>query len=133
MTRPRLLIVEDTPLNRELFAQLLEDTYDIQFAVDGESALTCVQQGNFDGVLLDIAIPLIDGYEVARAIREHEATEGRRRLPIIAVTAHATEGARQRALAVGCDAHITKPIDEEELFASLVRWIPTRTRTEDGR
>ena len=120
MSKPRLLVVEDTPLNRDLFQQLLEDDYELEFATDGEQALERAGRVSFDGILLDIAIPKIDGMEVARRIR---ATEAKGRVPIIAVTAHAMAGDRERCLRAGCDEHVTKPIDERELGTVLRRWI----------
>ncbi|GAC1352230.1 MAG: hypothetical protein NVS3B20_22620 [Polyangiales bacterium] len=120
MTKPRLLVVEDTPLNRDLIQQLLEDDYDLEFAFDGAQALELAQHRSFDGILLDIAIPKVDGMEVARRIR---ATEQGRRVPIIAVTAHAMAGDRERCLSAGCDEHVTKPIDERELDRVLRRAI----------
>lgn len=118
MTRPRLLVVEDTPLNRDLIEQILEDEYDLEFALDGPSALEKIQTQAFDAVLLDISIPKIDGLEVVRRVRKQERL---RNLPMVAVTAHAMSGDRARMLEAGCDEHITKPIDETLLHATLRR------------
>jgi CheY-like chemotaxis protein len=123
MSRSRLLIVEDTPLNRDLFQQLLEDDYDLEFAIDGIDGLERAKAGAFDAMVLDIAIPRMDGMAVARALREFETQAARRPLPIVAVTAHAMSGDRERCLNAGCNEHVTKPIDEVQLFAALRKWV----------
>jgi CheY-like chemotaxis protein len=118
--RPRLLVVEDHPYNRDLVEQLLEDDYELSFAYDGQMALDAIfaEGAVYDGVLLDISIPKIDGLEVARRIR---ASPMHARLPLIAVTAHAMQGDAERARAAGCNAHVSKPIDEGALLRELER------------
>ncbi len=121
--RPRLLVVEDHPYNRDLVEQLLEDDYDLAFAHDGQMALDEIFDGGvaYDGVLLDISIPKVDGLEVARRVR---ASPGHVHLPLIAVSAHAMQGDAERAAAAGCDAHVSKPIDESALRRELDRLCP---------
>jgi CheY-like chemotaxis protein len=114
------LVVEDHPYNRDLVEQLLEDEYELSFAYDGQMALDAVfAEGSvYDAVLLDISIPKVDGLEVARRIR---ASTRHASLPLIAVTAHAMQGDAERAHAAGCNAHVSKPIDEEALLRELAR------------
>jgi CheY-like chemotaxis protein len=114
-------VVEDHAYNRDLVEQLLEDEYELSFAHDGQAALDQILSGDvdFDGVLLDISIPKVDGLEVARRVR---ASSRHERLPLIAVTAHAMQGDAARAVAAGCNAHVSKPIDEAALLRELERW-----------
>jgi CheY-like chemotaxis protein len=130
--KPRILVVEDIALNRDLMGQLLEDRYTVEFAVDGEEALEMTASTTYDAILLDVAIPRIDGMEVARRVRERE-TSGRdktasRRVAIIAVTAHAMEGDRNRCLDAGCDDYIPKPVDDIELERMLQGFIDRAAR-----
>lgn len=115
-----MLVVEDTELNRDLLEQLLEDDYDLEFAGDGERAVAMAKEGRFDLVLMDIALPELDGLSATRAIRAHAPTAT---LPIVAITAHAMRGDRERALEAGCDEYVTKPIDEKHLLATLRRLV----------
>ena len=85
----------------------------------GEEALACFNRQHFDAVLMDIQMPDIDGFEVTRRIRNVEGTG--RRVPVIATTAHALDGDRERCLAAGMDEYLTKPIQFDELFAALER------------
>ena len=114
----KLLIVEDVPMNRELLTQLLEDLYELEFAFDGEQALSMIFETAYDGVLLDISLPKLDGFGVAREVR----LDGLK-LPIIAVTAHAMNGVHHRIIEAGCNDCVTKPIDEEILYASIRKYI----------
>ncbi len=116
--RARVLVVEDTELSRDLLEQLLEDEYELGFAEDGETAVAMVRDGGFDLVLMDLALPRLDGLSATRQIREDPRTA---RLPVIAVTAHGMLGDREKALAAGCDEHIVKPVDEEKLLAAMRR------------
>jgi CheY-like chemotaxis protein len=120
MNRPRVLVVEDHPYNRDLVEQLLEDDYELSFAHDGQMALDAIfsEDAAYDAVLLDISIPKVDGLEVARRIRSSPRHCG---IPLIAVTAHAMQGDAERAQAAGCNAHISKPIDEAVLLRELER------------
>ncbi len=109
-----ILIVEDVELNIDLLTQLLEDDYTLLVARDGAQgvALACEQKP--DLVLLDISLPVMDGYEAARRIRQSMP-----RVPIIGLSAHAMAGDAERAIAAGCTEYMTKPIDENQLFQKL--------------
>lgn len=114
--RPRVLVIEDIEINRDLLQQLLEDDYEVRSAEDGESGLAAVGDWRPDVILLDLSLPKLDGWSVARAIRRDPELQGMR---VVALTAHAMHGDREDALAAGCDAYLTKPLDETELFAVL--------------
>jgi CheY-like chemotaxis protein len=113
---PRLLIVEDIELNRDLLIQLLEDDYALLVATDGAAGLALAQRELPALILLDLSLPIMDGWEVVRRLKAEDAT---RRIPVIALTAHAMQGDAQRAAASGCDAYVTKPIDDALLRAKI--------------
>jgi CheY-like chemotaxis protein len=114
----RVLVVEDNALNRELLWQILEESYSAEFALDGEQAIQMMSERSYAAVLLDISIPKLDGHEVARTLRGMGY-----HIPIIAVTAHAMSGDREKALAAGCNEYVAKPIDEALLLNTLKRLI----------
>ena len=116
----KILIVEDVEMNRDLLVQLLEDDYELVEAVDGRQGLEKAVQESPDLILLDISLPEIDGWEVARRIRADEALK---EIPIIAVTAHAMAGDEEKAYEIGCDGYLSKPIDEEELWDEIAQQI----------
>jgi len=119
----RVLIVEDNLSNRELLVQLLEDLYTLDVAGDGQEALECVEKRHPDAILLDLSLPVLDGWTVARRLKADDST---RTIPIIALTAHAMAGDRERALEAGCDDYSAKPIQEEILFALLQKHLNSK-------
>ena len=116
----RILIVEDVALNRDLLTQLLEDEYGLVVAVDGVTGVAMAVEHQPDLILMDLSLPLLDGWEATRRIKANAATA---RIPVVAITANAMSGDEQRAKAAGCDDFMTKPIDEDLLFAKLHRWL----------
>ena len=115
----RILLVEDNELNREaLSRRLLRRGFDVVVAVDGLSALALAGTVQPDVILLDLGMPEIDGWECARRLKQDPATAA---IPIIALTAHAMLGDRERALEAGCDEFDTKPIDFEQLLEKMDR------------
>ncbi len=116
MTRKKILVVDDTEFNRELLAQLLEEEYDLVMAEDGAEALEKIEQEKPDLVLMDLGLPVMDGWEATRRIKAQEA---HKHIPVIAVTSHAMIGEESKARDAGCDAYLPKPIDEEELFEKI--------------
>ncbi len=120
MQRKRILLVEDSELNRDLIVQLLADEFDVLVAVDGEEGVRKAVQEKPDLVLMDLALPVLDGWEATRKIKSYQELK---RIPVIAITSHAMLGEEQRARAVGCDDYLTKPIDEDALIAAIRKWI----------
>ena len=122
MNRQRLAVIEDNPDNRLLLQALLTDAYDIDEYEDGPTALAGMATTVPALVLLDISLPGMDGSEVLRRIR---GTPGLDALPVIALTAHAMSGDRERFLGEGFDGYVTKPIVDEELLYSAIRELLT--------
>jgi two-component system cell cycle response regulator DivK len=113
---PRILLVEDNEMNRDMLSRRLERKgYTVEVAVDGAEAVDKAN-GLPDLVLLDMSLPVLDGWTVAGRLKSTEAT---RRLPIIALTAHAMVGDREKAIAAGCDDYETKPIDFPRLLSKI--------------
>jgi len=118
----RVLLVEDNELNQQVALELLGGVgVQTVVAVNGEEGLRCVKQSEFDLVLMDLQMPVMDGLEATRQIRTLPAFHT---LPILAMTANAMAGDRERSIAAGMNDHITKPIDPDELFDALLRWLP---------
>jgi PAS domain S-box-containing protein len=119
-----LLVVEDGEINREVASGMLKRMgHAVTCVEDGRSALQRIAENEFDAVLLDIQMPGMDGFEVARRIRAKQPPE-RARLPLIAFTAQALSTDRERCLAAGMDDHLSKPVLPGELAAVLARWCP---------
>jgi len=112
----KILIVEDVEFNRDLLVQLLEDEYEILTAADGAAGIKLAEEERPDLILMDLSLPVIDGWEATRQIKAHQAL---RRIPVIALTAHAMTGDAERAIQCGCDDYLSKPLDEELLFQRL--------------
>jgi signal transduction histidine kinase/CheY-like chemotaxis protein len=123
----RILLVEDNEINREVALELLTaQGITVVTATDGHEALEVLERESFDAVLMDCQMPVMDGFEATRALRERPAL---RDLPVIAMTANAMIGDRERTLAAGMNDHIAKPIDIDETFATLVKWVAPRKQT----
>ena len=119
IVRLRILLAEDTPVNQRLAVTLLEDRgHSVVVANDGREALDALARGSFDLILMDVQMPRMDGFEATAAIRAGEAVTGRR-MPILAMTAHAMKGDRERCLAAGMDGYISKPIRAEQFLATV--------------
>ena len=115
----RILVVEDNAVNRQLAVRLIEKQgHSTVAARNGREALKALDQQSFDLALMDVQMPVMDGFEATAAIRERER-ETRSHLPIIAMTAHALHGDRERCLAAGMDGYISKPINSKELVAAV--------------
>ena len=124
IARARVLLVDDVELNRTVaLAFLAEAGVQVDVAVHGREALDKVLATHYDLVLMDIQMPEMDGLSATRAIRKEARL---RDLPIIAMTAHAMEGDRERSLQAGMQDHLTKPIHPDALYAALLRWITPR-------
>ena len=119
--RPRIAVVEDNPDNRLLVQALLEDFYDLTEYETGASVLEGLVGDDPDLVLLDISLPEMDGTEVLRWIRDQEELKD---VPVVALTAHAMAGDREKYLAAGFNDYVTKPIvDESILLETIARWL----------
>jgi PAS domain S-box-containing protein len=119
----RVLVVEDNPVNQLVAVGLLEALgYSTRTVDDGVEALAALQEEAYDAVLMDVQMPRMDGYAATRAIRSGE--NGGARIPVIAMTAAAVEGERERCLAAGMDDFLTKPVDPSALAAVLGLWMP---------
>jgi two-component system, cell cycle response regulator DivK len=114
----RIALVEDNPDNRLLVRAILEDLYDVVEYESGPDALAGIRADRPALVLLDISLPAMDGTEVLQAIRADDALRG---LPVIALTAHAMAGDREKYLAAGFDAYLTKPIIDENVLVDAIR------------
>jgi len=118
---PRVLIVEDNPVNRTVVVRRLTTSgYSIDVATNGLEALDALAKVEYDLVLMDCQMPEMDGYSATEEIRRREGAS--KHTTIIAMTANALEGDRDRCLAAGMDDYISKPIDWDELRATLQRW-----------
>jgi signal transduction histidine kinase/CheY-like chemotaxis protein/HPt (histidine-containing phosphotransfer) domain-containing protein/CHASE3 domain sensor protein len=123
--RSLVLLVDDHPTNRMVIArQLALAGYASEAAVDGEDGLEKWRSGRYALLLSDVHMPRLDGYELARAIRDEEARDGRARTPIVALTASALKGEAERCLAAGMDDYLAKPVGIPVLTATLRRWLP---------
>jgi len=120
--RLRVLLAEDNKVNQMLAVALLRKRgYDVTVADNGREAVDLVRRSTFDVVLMDVQMPEVDGFEATAAIRAMESATSRR-LPVIAVTAHAMDGDRQRCLDAGMDDYVSKPMDPEKLEMTIRRW-----------
>ncbi|MBL7202135.1 MAG: response regulator [Anaerolineae bacterium] len=124
-----ILVVEDQRFNLDLLVQLLEDEYVVLTAVDGAAGIDVVERERPDLVLMDLSLPVIDGWEVARRLKANEALK---HIPIIALTAHAMVGDAEKALAAGCDDYVPKPLDEDLLFAKIDQFLGGESSWTNG-
>jgi signal transduction histidine kinase/CheY-like chemotaxis protein len=125
-TRRKVLLAEDNPVNVEVASAMLEGLgLDVSRACNGEEALHSVQSGEFDLVLMDCQMPVMDGFAATAEIRRHQQQQrGRARsLPIIAITANALQGDRESCLAAGMDDYLSKPFTQQALGQTISRWI----------
>jgi CheY-like chemotaxis protein len=111
-----ILIVEDVEFNLDLLVQLLEDDYIILTASDGAAGIELAERTCPDLILMDLSLPVIDGWEATRRLKANARLQ---HVPIIALTAHAMSGDEEKAKAAGCNDYLSKPIDEDLLFAKL--------------
>ena len=119
----RLLLVEDEEMNRDMLSRrLIRRGFEVLLALDGQEAIDLARSEMPDLILMDISLPVMDGLEATRQIKADDATAG---IPVIALTAHAMAGDRQKALDAGCDDYDTKPIDFEHLLEKIGALIET--------
>ena len=113
-----ILIVEDIEFNIDLLTQILEDDYNLVVAKDGAEAVAYTEKYKPDLILMDIAMPLMDGYEATRIIRKTFKD-----LPIIGLSSHAMQGDAEKAKTAGCNDYLTKPVDEDLLVKKLKEYL----------
>src|SRR5205814_592835 len=114
---PKILIVEDNEMNRDMLSRrLARRGYSVVTALDGEQGLAAAQSENPDLILMDMSLPIMDGWEATRRLKGDVATS---RIPVIGLTAHAMSGDRDKAIAAGCDDYDTKPVELPRLLEKI--------------
>ncbi|MBM3842195.1 MAG: response regulator [Verrucomicrobia bacterium] len=117
---PKILLVEDNEMNRDMLSRrLLRRGYEVVIAVDGQQGVDLAGTTRPNVILMDMSLPVIDGWEATRRIKADPATKA---IPVIALTAHAMAGDREQALAAGCDDYDTKPIDLTRLLPKIEKY-----------
>jgi len=122
-----VLLVEDNEINQQVAREILEGAgLNVSLANNGQEAVNAVKENEYDAVLMDVQMPVMDGYTATKTIRKWEGgmgNKGKVQIPIIAMTAHAMAGDEDKSLQAGMNGHVTKPIDADQLFATLQKWI----------
>jgi two-component system cell cycle response regulator DivK len=117
----KILLVEDNEMNRDMLSRRLRrNGYEVVIAIDGQQGVEMAAAESPDLILMDMSLPVIDGWEAARRVRENEAT---RKIPVIALTAHAMAGDREKAIEAGCDDYDTKPVEITRLLGKITALI----------
>lgn len=118
---PKILIVEDNELSRDMLSRRLRRKgYEVLVATDGQEGIAMAQRELPDLVLMDLSLPDLDGWEATRRLKKDATTH---HIPVIALTAHAMSGDREKAIDAGCDEYDTKPIDLRRLLSKMVRFV----------
>ena len=113
----KILLVEDNEMNRDMLSRRLQRKgFEVVMAVDGQAGVDMAASENPDLILMDLSLPVIDGWEATRQIKANDAT---RQIPVIALTAHAMAGDQQKALDAGCDDYDTKPVKLDRLLEKI--------------
>ena len=119
---PKILLIEDNDLNRDMLSRRLERRgYQVVIAADGRQGEAQVRSEKPDLILMDMSLPVMDGWELARKLKDDQGT---RSIPILALTAHVMAGDRERALEAGCDDYDTKPIELPRLLSKIEALLP---------
>jgi two-component system, cell cycle response regulator DivK len=119
---PKILLVEDNELNRDMLSRRLQRKgYEVEMAFDGLQGVEMALAGDYDVILMDMSLPELDGWEATRRVRQ---AGGARRVPIIALTAHAMAGDREKAMEAGCDDYDTKPVEFARLLGKIEALLP---------
>jgi two-component system, cell cycle response regulator DivK len=113
----KILLVEDNEMNRDMLSRrLIRNGYEVVIAVDGQQGADMALSERPDLILMDMSLPVIDGWEATRRIKANDATRG---IPVIALTAHAMAGDREKAMEVGCEDYDTKPVELSRLLGKI--------------
>jgi len=119
---PKILLVEDNEMNRDMLSRRLERKgFEVVLAVDGQIGVEMARTHAPDLVLMDMSLPILDGWEATRRLKADDAT---RHIPVIALTAHAMSSDREKALEAGCDDYDTKPIELPRLLEKIAALLP---------
>jgi two-component system, cell cycle response regulator DivK len=114
---PKILLVEDNEMNRNMLSRrLIRHGYEVVMAVDGQQGTEMAMSERPDLILMDMSLPVMDGWEATRQVKGNDVT---RQIPVIALTAHAMAGDRERAMEVGCDDYDTKPVELPRLLGKI--------------
>jgi two-component system, cell cycle response regulator DivK len=115
----KVLLVEDNEMNRDMLSRrLIRRGFEVIFAVNGKQGVDLARSEKPDIILMDMSLPIMDGWEATRCVKADDATCG---VPIIGLTAHAMSGDREKALEAGCDDYDTKPVEIERLIGKIER------------
>ena len=115
----RVLLVEDNEINRDMLSRrLTRRGFEVIFAVDGQQGVDLARSERPDIILMDMSLPVLDGWEATRRVKADNATRG---VPVIGLTAHAMSGDRERAIEAGCDDYDTKPVELDRLIGKIER------------
>ncbi|MFY9696323.1 MAG: response regulator [Xanthobacteraceae bacterium] len=113
----KVLLVEDNEMNRDMLSRrLIRRGFEVIFAVDGQQGVDLARSEHPDIILMDMSLPVIDGWEATRRVKGDDATK---RVPVIGLTAHAMAGDREKAIAAGCDEYDTKPVELDRLIGKM--------------
>ncbi|MGD9924275.1 MAG: response regulator [Pseudorhodoplanes sp.] len=119
---PKILLVEDNEMNRDMLSRrLLRNNFEVVMAVNGQEGVDLARSERPDIILMDMSLPVMDGWEATRTIKSDDATKS---IPVIALTAHAMESDREQALQAGCDDFDTKPIELPRLLGKINALLP---------
>jgi CheY-like chemotaxis protein len=122
---PKILLVEDNEMNRDMLSRRLQKKgYEVLIATDGQQGVEMATAQTPDLILMDMSLPVLDGWEATRRLKAESATE---KIPVIALTAHAMTGDRDKALEAGCDDYDTKPVDLPRLLEKIQSLLEKRT------
>ena len=123
----KVLLVEDNEMNRDMLSRrLIRRGFQVVFAIDGQQGIDLARSERPDVILMDMSLPIIDGWEASRRLKADDATRG---VPLIGLTAHAMSGDREKAIEAGCDDYDTKPVELDRLIGKIERLlVPRKTR-----
>ncbi len=117
----KVLLVEDNEMNRDMLSRrLTRRGFEVIFAVDGQQGVDLAKSEQPDIILMDMSLPVIDGWEATRRVKADDATRG---VPVIGLTAHAMAGDREKAMEAGCDDYDTKPVELDRLIGKIERLV----------
>jgi two-component system, cell cycle response regulator DivK len=123
---PKILLVEDNEMNRDMLSRrLIRRGFEVIFAVDGQQGVDLAKSERPDIILMDMSLPVIDGWESTRRVKADDAT---RRVPVIGLTAHAMSGDREKAIEAGCDDYDTKPVELDRLIGKIEKLLGAAKR-----